>query len=121
MMAEYRSSGLFDRFAAWSGDNVARAWFFVACVLLVVVWVPTLFFLDMNTSQLLINTATTIITFVLVALLQNTQARTTAALAHKLDALLEANAEILDNTDGVDKSGGTAQQLREMAGVEMEA
>jgi low affinity Fe/Cu permease len=117
-----QSEGWFDRAAAATGHNVARAWFFALCVGMVVIWAPTYFlFGNVDTWQLIINTLTTIVTFLLVALLQNTQARSTSALQHKLDSLLEANAEILDNTDDVDNSGETAKRLREMAGVEMEA
>lgn len=65
------SMGLFDRFADRTSRLVSQAPFFAACVLLVLVWAPTILFLSFNTWQLLINTATTIVTFLLVALLQN--------------------------------------------------
>lgn len=120
-MSEKRDSGWFDKFAGWVGQEVARAWFFTACVLMVILWVPTIFFMSFDKSQLLINTSTTIITFLMVAVLQNTQDRTTRALHHKLDALLEASAEILDQTDGLDESGDLATRLRDIAHVEMEA
>jgi low affinity Fe/Cu permease len=64
---------LFDRFATGASSFVSRAWFFLGCVLLVVVWAPTFAFLQLDTWQLIINTVTTIITFLLVALLQNTE------------------------------------------------
>ena len=68
--------GAFDRFAEKVAEIASRAWFFVFCVLLVVLWAPsTLFLGNIDTWQLIINTATTIITFLLVALLQNTQTR----------------------------------------------
>lgn len=118
---EYRSGGFFDRFAKATGGQVERAWFFAFCCLVILIWAPTFTFLKFDTWQLIINTLTTIITFLLVALLQNTQARSTAAIQHKLDAALEALAEVLDNTDDVDESGDTASRLRDMAGVEMEA
>jgi low affinity Fe/Cu permease len=60
---------VFDRFAGRAAQLVSRAPFFTASVLLVVVWLPTTVLLDFNTSQLLINTPTTIVTFLLVALL----------------------------------------------------
>lgn len=87
--------GPFDRFAGWASRTVSRAWFFAACVLLVVLWAPTLFFLDINTSQLLINTATTIITFLLVALLNNTQQRADQAEQRKLNAMADALKTVL--------------------------
>ena len=65
-------SAPFDVFAGWSSRIASRAAFFTFCVLLVVVWVPTFFVLrDVDTWQLIINTVTTIITFLMVALLQN--------------------------------------------------
>ena len=68
---DMRTSGTFDRFAARASDFVSEAVFFLACVLLVVVWLPSYFvFRDVDTWQLVINTATTIVTFLLVALLR---------------------------------------------------
>jgi len=79
--------GLFDRFAGVSSRVAARATFFTFCVLLVVVWAPTIFFLkDVDTWQLIINTITTIVTFLMVALLQNSQTRSDQAVQHKLNA-----------------------------------
>lgn len=78
---------LFDRFASLVEKSVAHAWFFAACVALVAGWFPTLFFMPIDASQLIINTATTIVTFLLVALLQNTQRRNDASTQHKLNAV----------------------------------
>ena len=64
---------LFDRFAEAASEFASHAAFFIGCVLLVVIWVPSYFVLgNLNTWQLVINTATTIVTFLLVALLQRT-------------------------------------------------
>lgn len=82
----------FDRFADGAAEHVARPWFFMACVLLVVVWAPSLLaFRDLDVWQLLINTATTIVTFLLVALLHNSQHRFETATNRRLQALLEAH------------------------------
>ena len=119
---EERSEGLFDRVAAWSGKQVERPWFFAVCFAFVVGWCVALPFqgFDNDLWHLTLNSPTTAITFLLVALLQNTSSRSTKAMQHKLDVALEALAEVLDNTDGVDQSGETAQCLRDIAGVEME-
>ena len=85
----------FDRFASAVADRVSHAWFFVLCVLLVVVWAPTVVFLDIETWQLIINTATTIVTFLLVALLQNTQTRSEEAIQQKLNAIADALADLM--------------------------
>ncbi|MEZ0354132.1 low affinity iron permease family protein [Mycobacterium sp. pR1184] len=82
---------LFDRFATTTSTWVSKPWFFAICVLLVVVWVPSIWALPtIDTWQLVINTVTTIITFLLVALLQNTQSRSDRALQHKLNAIADA-------------------------------
>lgn len=113
-------SDFFDRFASAVSTQVARAWFFTLCVLVVLVWAPSLpLFGSIDTWQLVINTATTIITFLLVALLQNTQDRTTKALNHKLDAALNALAHVLENDEG-EAARSCVSELRRMAGVEME-
>lgn len=124
-MSEIRSSGFFDRFAAKTGTQVARPWFFAACVISVLVWAATGPLAKFgSTWQLIINTGTTIVTFLLVALLQNTQDRSTKALHSKLDALSIAVALILEDTgatDEGDEGDEMVARLREMAGVEMEA
>jgi low affinity Fe/Cu permease len=80
---------LFDRFAAWASSQVARAWFFTACVLLVLLWLPSFVLIgSLDTWQLVINTTTTIITFLLVALLQNSAERTTTQTLKKLDEIV---------------------------------
>jgi low affinity Fe/Cu permease len=61
----------FDRFAGAAALVASRATFFAFCVLLVLLWLPSYFlFQDVDMWQLIINTATTIITFLLVALLR---------------------------------------------------
>lgn len=119
---EARSSGYFDRFALIVGEQVSKTWFFVACAASIVLWAicgPIFGF--SSTWQLVVNTGTTIVTFLLVALLQNTQDRSTKALQHKLDALTKGLAYVLEDTAGEDReSKDYIAELREMAGVEME-
>src|SRR5438309_11190945 len=98
--------GVFDRFAGWSSRIASRAAFFTVCVLLVVIWAPTfLVFRDVNTWQLIINTMTTIITFLMVALLQNSQTRSDQALQHKLNALADGLADLMAylESDGAER------------------
>jgi low affinity Fe/Cu permease len=66
---------------------------FLICILLVVIWAATgpLFGFS-DTWQLVINTSTTIITFLMVFLIQNTQNRDNAALQAKLDELIRASS-----------------------------
>lgn len=87
---------LFDRFATRADTLVSRAAFFAFCVLLVLVWAPSFLLLDnIDTWQLIINTVTTIVTFLLVALLQNTQKRSDDAIQHKLNAIADGLADLM--------------------------
>ena len=95
---EQARRGTFDRFAERSAELVSKAPFFVFCVSLVVVWAPSYLLVEsFDTYQLLINTPTTIITFLLVALLQNTQRRGEQAINKKLDALADGMADLMGN------------------------
>jgi len=88
--------GFFDRFAGWSALIASRAYFFAFCMLLIVLWVPSYLLIgSVDTWQLIINTATTIITFLMVALLQNSQTRSDQAVQHKLNALADGLADLM--------------------------
>jgi hypothetical protein len=101
--------GVFDKFAGWSSTIASRAAFFTFCVVLVVVWVPTYFLLhDVNTWQLIINTITTIVTFLMVALLQNSQTRSDQAVQHKLNAIADGLADLMKHV----YTGGSDTDLR---------
>jgi low affinity Fe/Cu permease len=82
----------FGRFAAAIARYSGRPAAFVAAVALIVVWAVTgpLFGFG-DTWQLVINTGTTIVTFLMVFLIQNTQNRDTAALQIKLDELIRSS------------------------------
>lgn len=111
-------SSLFDRFAEAASEIASHATFFLACVLLVVVWAPSYFVLgNLDTWQLLINTATTIITFLLVALLQNSQRRNETAMNAKLDALADGLADLMAHVGGRDLERDI-KELRESVGIE---
>src|SRR4051794_3894150 len=89
---------LFDKFADRAAHFVSRAGFFVFCVLLVVLWAPSLpIFGSVDTWQLVINTVTTCITFLLVALLQNTQWRGDKAMNEKLDAIADGLSDTMQS------------------------
>jgi low affinity Fe/Cu permease len=82
---------LFNRFASATAKITGRPWTFIACLLLVLVWAATgpLFGFS-ETWQLVINTGTTIITFLMVFLIQSTQNRDAAAMHAKMDELIYA-------------------------------
>ncbi len=78
-------SDAFRVFAHRSSVMLGSAWAFTGAVLVILVWIltgPTFHFSD--TWQLIINTATTVITFLMVFLIQNTQNRDAKAMHLKL-------------------------------------
>jgi low affinity Fe/Cu permease len=87
----YRGS-LFDRFAKAISQFAGHPVAFAVAGLVILVWIvsgPVFAFSD--TWQLVINTATTIVTFLMVFLIQNTQNRESAAIQLKLDELIRAS------------------------------
>jgi hypothetical protein len=114
--------GVFDRFAGVASLVASRAAFFTFCVVLVVLWLPTIFLLrDVDTWQLIINTVTTIITFLMVALLQNSQTRGDQAIQHKLNAIADALSDMMDHLDPGSEGRDLANdvnELREAVGLE---
>src|SRR5438874_13585024 len=114
--------GFFDRFAGKCTHLVGRAAFFTFCVVLVVIWAPSIVLLrDIDTWQLIINTITTIITFLMVALLQNSQTRSDQAIQHKLNAIADGLADLMAYTHA-DGEGRDLEQdlidLRDAVGLE---
>jgi low affinity Fe/Cu permease len=86
----YRSTP-FERFSKWIAQFAGHSLAFAAAVALIAVWlVSGPLFNFSNTWQLVINTATTIVTFLMVFLIQNTQNRDGAAIQIKLDELVRA-------------------------------
>src|SRR3954453_12564122 len=82
----------FSRFARWTERQVGSPRSFVLALGIVILWAATgPFFGWSDTWQLVINTATTIITFLMVFVIQNTQSRDTKAIHLKLDELIRVN------------------------------
>lgn len=106
--------GPFDRFAGVVTRHVSKAWFFVCCVGLIVVWAPSYpLWGSGDTYQLIVNTGTTIVTFLLVALLQNSQQRSDQATQHKLNAVAQGLAVLLaDHADGAEEAGAHEDSQR---------
>ncbi len=79
----------FRRFAERTAHAVGSHWAFLLALVTVVVWASTgPYFHYSDTWQLVINTGTTIVTFLMVFLIQNTQNRETRIVGLKLDELL---------------------------------
>jgi len=99
---------LFRKFAHRTSAIVGSPWSFIIAVVVIIAWAfsgPLFGFSD--TWQLVINTSTTIVTFLMVFLIQNTQNRDAQAIHLKLDELLravkEARTELVDLEDMSDE------------------
>src|SRR5205085_6303832 len=97
-------SDAFRIFARRCSGILGSAWAFAAAILIIVVWATTgPMFHFSDTWQLIINTGTTIVTFLMVFLIQNTQNRDAKATQLKLDeiirALQKARNELVDLED----------------------
>jgi low affinity Fe/Cu permease len=117
-------SDAFRVFARRSSNILGSAWSFAGALFVILVWGltgPTFHFSD--TWQLIINTGTTIVTFLMVFLIQNTQNRDAKAVHLKLDevirALKDARNELVDLEDLSDEDlkrlEGQFKSLREKA------
>ncbi|HLI79075.1 MAG TPA: low affinity iron permease family protein [Candidatus Binataceae bacterium] len=83
---------LFRHFAHWTAEIAGSVWLFTGAVILIAVWLvsgPLFHFSD--AWQLVINTGTTIVTFLMVFLIQNTQNRDARAIHLKLDELIRVS------------------------------
>lgn len=93
----YRGSELFRKIAAKTAHGVGHPVSFVGSFVVVLGWAASgRFFGYSDTWQLVINTGTTIVTFLMVFLIQNTQNRDSHAIHLKLDELIRANKHARD-------------------------
>ena len=98
MKKRLTKTSAFTRFAKWAARATGKPGTFIGAASIIVLWAlsgPIFDFSD--TWQLVINTGTTIITFLMVFLIQNTQNRDTEAMQIKLDELIRA-VETAQNT-----------------------
>lgn len=101
----------FDKLAQWTARHAGRPTTFVVALGIIIGWgVSGPIFGWSDTWQLIINTGTTIVTFLMVFLIQNTQNRDTEALQLKLDELIRVN----------DKARNRLLRLEELSEEEME-
>ncbi|QWV97977.1 low affinity iron permease family protein [Geomonas nitrogeniifigens] len=97
----------FSRFATWASHTSGHPSSFIFALAIIVVWAATgPIFRFSDTWQLVINTGTTIITFLMVFVIQNTQNRDSAAIQLKLD-------EIIRSLDGANNALLNMEELDE--------
>ena len=93
-MSSTKSRSGFTRFAKWTAYVTGRPIAFIFAVAVIIVWALTGPIFDFSdTWQLIINTGTTIMTFLMVFLIQNTQYRDSEAIHIKLDELIRSTKE----------------------------
>jgi low affinity Fe/Cu permease len=99
---------MFSRFTSAASSVLGRAWVFITALMFLALWAisgPVFGFSD--TWQLIINTSTTIITFLMVFIIQNTQNRDNMAINIKLDSIMEkievTEQDLLEAEDMSDK------------------
>lgn len=81
---------IFRKFSLIAANAMGTSWMFVANVLLILIWlVAGPFFNYSDSWQLIVNTATTVFTYLAVFLIQNTQNRDAMAIHLKLDELIK--------------------------------
>jgi low affinity Fe/Cu permease len=123
-MRPTKSQSWFSRFAKWSARSAGKPGTFFLAVAVIIIWAisgPIFGFSD--TWQLIINTGTTIITFLMVFLIQSTQNRDSEAMQVKLDELIHviegAQNALLDleelEEEELDRIRASYQKIAEQA------
>jgi low affinity Fe/Cu permease len=111
---------IFDRFARWIERQLGRSTTFSLAFLSIVLWgVTGPVFGWSDTWQLVINTGTTIVTFLMVFVIQNTQNRDTQAIHLKLDELIRVNSTARDSLMGLEEKSELEVEEAKSAFVEL--
>ena len=119
--ATERGRSRFDGFAEAVTQVVSRGTFFAVSLIVVLVWLPSVvLFKNVDTWQLVINTATSVLAFLLVALLQNSEQRNDRALHRKLDVLAAGIADLIEHhlESGSETIARRVEQLRGVVRLE---
>jgi len=110
----------FDRFVEAAHLKVSRPAFFVICAAIVVLWLVSLpLWPDPKSWQVAIHTVTSVITLLLLALLENAGRRSEEAAQEKLNVIAEALAALMESRAAEDpKLQGAAKELRDAVSLE---
>lgn len=94
---------LFAKFSEKTASAAGNQYTFVVAILFIAVWAVSGPFFDYSdTWQLIVNTSTTIVTFLMVFLIQNSQNRDSCALQAKLDEILHALKDAREDVIGIE-------------------
>jgi low affinity Fe/Cu permease len=105
----------FDGFAETASQFVSEAAFFTISAILVAVWVPTIWlFHSVDTWQLVLNTVTSVLAFLLIALLQNSERRYDRALHRKVDTLAAGLAAVIRHEIDGDRNASLERVLADL-------
>jgi len=108
-----KGGNMFRKFSIAAANALGSSWMFIANVLLILLWlIAGPFFNYSDTWQLVVNTATTVITYLAVFLIQNTQNRDAQAIHLKLDELIRGVSGA--RTHLVDLENLTDEELAEL-------
>ena len=103
----------FRKFASNVSQWAGSPWAFISALLIIIFWgITGPLFKFSDTWQLVINTGTTIITFLMVFLIQNTQNRETKAINLKLDELIRAISKA--RNDMIDMENVSEEELKKV-------
>ncbi|MGH3468525.1 MAG: low affinity iron permease family protein [Thermocrispum sp.] len=110
----------FDGFVGSAYRVVSRPRFFAACVLLILLWAASVpLWADLQSWELAIHTVVSVVSLLLLALLENAGRRADEAAQEKLNVLAEALAALMDSRAAEDpRVAEEAQRLRDAVGLE---
>ncbi len=110
----------FERFVEATYQRVSRAPFFFVCLGIVIVWFVSLpFWVDLKAWQVAIHTVSSVLTLLLLVLLENASRRAEEAAQEKLNVLAEALAALMDSrADDDPELREAAHRLRDAVGLE---
>jgi low affinity Fe/Cu permease len=111
---------IFDHFVVAAHQRVSSAPFFSICLGAVVVWLVTLpLFVDLKAWQVAIHTAASVVTLLVLGLIENAGRRAEESAQEKLNVIAEALAELMDSRASEDPDiAEAAQRLRDAVGLE---
>ena len=114
---------IFTRIASATSALAGRPAAFIVALSTIIVWATTgPLFSYSDTWQLVINTSTTIVTFLMVFVIQNSQNRDAAALQAKLDELIRASAHARNEFIGIEhRTDAQVEAIRRALEVEVDA